>query len=182
MQRSIKEIIGYASKAGLPMGIYLTAMTACMLGTLYWDSFSLIGLVMSCGVPVLLWRLLMPLSRDAEDIKFGPIWLAGIYIFIFGGFISGLFTAIYMIWIEPGFFSLYIEKYLAMVENMPDSEALNQQADILRRMLENNLMPRAMEFVSAMMWATGFFGSLLSGVVAFIMMKKSQVGKYMKSN
>lgn len=168
--RSVKEILKYSASAGFPMGVYLSVISVCMMASLHWDVLSTVALLMICTVPCILWRILSPLARDAgENVKAGSLWLAGIYAFLFGSLILGLITAVYMILVEPKFVSLYIQKYLDTVKALPNPEMFSEQTQILQQMIDRKLLPGTMDFVSTLIWATGFFGSILSGIVALIM-------------
>lgn len=179
--RSIGEIIGFASRAGLPMGVYLTAISACMIGSLYWVSASVIGVILMAGVPVVLWKLLTPLADNSDGrVKAGPIWLAGIYCFIFGSLICGLLSGLYLQFIEPYFVVNYIRKYMETVATLPNPGEFSRQTAMMQEMLDKRMLPTVMELVTSSMWATGFFGSLLSGIEALLIsrVRPARLGQY----
>lgn len=171
MERSnVKEVLKYASEKGVIMGMYLTAMSACVLLSLSFPSLpgALVPLTLCC--PVMLWMLLRPLARNNPgDAAVSSLWLAGIYIFIFATLICGLLSASYLLFLHPGFIGEYMAASIASVEASPMAPAFAEQLEIMRTAQERHLLPSPMEFTVTMMWATAFFGSVVSLLVALFM-------------
>lgn len=168
---TVKEILKFSSDSGVYMGLYLTAMSACILLSMKIPSLPLLLLPLMAGTPVILWLLLRPLARrDAGNMTLFPLWLAGIYIFIFGTLVCGLFSAAYLLFADPTFISTYVRSSVEAVEASPElAAAMAPQLETMREALGRNIIPSPMQYTTMMMWTTAFFGSILSLLVAAAM-------------
>lgn len=169
----VKDIIGYSARRGLSMGLYLILIFGCLFGSFYIDALSVVGLLLLGGIPWLLYQLLKPLTVGQDEVRGAAIWLAGIYCFLFGALISGFALAVFLIYIEPGYMTRYLEKYLEIAASLPDPTLVKEQTEMISLILEKRLVPSAMETVFSLIWATGFFGSLLSGIVALVLKRRA---------
>lgn len=153
------------------MGLYLTAMSACILLSMRLPLLPMLLIPLMAGTPVLLWFLLRPLARrDAGNVSLFPLWLAGIYIFIFGTLVCGLLSALYLLFADPTFISTYVRTSVEAVEASPAlAEAMAPQLEAMHEALSRNIIPSPMQYTTMMMWSTAFFGSILSLVVAAAM-------------
>lgn len=170
----IRDILGFAARTGLPMGLYLTLIAGCFFGSLYIDFLSITSLLLFGGLPVLLYYLLKPLTTGEKPAKAAALWLAGIYCFLFGALIAGLASAIFLIFIEPGFMTMYLRQYLDTVDALPDPSIVAEQRAMVEQIIERKMVPTAMETVSSIIWTIGFFGSILSGIMALFMSRMSR--------
>lgn len=170
MRSNVNEVLKYASEKGILMGLYLTAMSACILLSLRWPGLPSLLVPLTACCPVWLWLLLRPMARNnSEDAAVSSLWLAGIYIFIFATLICGLLTASYLLFLHPGFIGEYMASSIAAVEASPMAPAFAEQVEVMRQAMDRHLLPSPMEFTISMMWATAFFGSIVSLIVAFFM-------------
>lgn len=164
-----KSVYKYAAEAGLPVGIYLTAMSACFLLSLKAPSLPMLILPLAIGFPFLLGYYMRRMLRTSpEYCKISALWLCGIYAVIFGTLICSLFSGIYLTLVEPGFVSLYVEDAIATIESSPMAAQYESTTALMRRALEARVLPSGMEFVTSMGWFTCFIGSILSLVLAVI--------------
>lgn len=172
MQR--KSIYKYAAEAGVPVGIYLSMMSTFMLLSVKMPLLSSFMLPMTIGFPFYLGYILKRIGKSEPSfMKFSSLWLGGIYTVIFGTLICMLFTAVYMIWIQPGFIDAYFSNMIAAIESSSLSEEYGGSLEALRNMKENHLLPTVMDFVTTMGWFTCFSGSILSLFLALIISRTS---------
>lgn len=152
------------------MGLYLTVISMCLLASLRVEVLPLLILPLLCGVPLVLWRILRRIcDQEPAYRRLSPLWLAGIYTFIFGTLICCLISALYIVLAEPRFVSDYIAGALRALEGRPDAEAFGSQIDLMHRAIEGKVLPGSLQFVASMGWATCFFGSMLSLIEAFLL-------------
>ena len=86
-----KSVYKYAAEAGVPMGLYLTAMSACLLLSLRLPQLPVLMFPLLFGLPFFTAWLLRRIASDAPHYnKVSALWLAGIYTFIFGSLICCL--------------------------------------------------------------------------------------------
>lgn len=175
--RRVRDVIGYAAKGGVAMGLYLTLVSSCMVASLYVTELAMAGMVLLCGVPVVLWRFMRGMTSEAEGRNgFGSLWLGGIYCFIFGSLICGLLTAVYLVIAEPSFMSQYIKKGIESWEEAGRPSGMLQQIEVLQRALERKMIPNSMEMVVSMICSTAFFGSVLSAAEALVLSGRRRMG------
>lgn len=167
---STRSVMGHAAHAGLPMGLYLTAVSMCLLGSLKVDVLPILMLPLVCGIPIVLYRLMKrTCTEDPSCCRVSSLWLMGIYTFIFGSLICALVSNLYIVFIEPGFVKDYIMMAIRDLESSPNAEAFASQIDLMHRAVEGHALPGSMQFVASMAWTTCFFGSLLSLITARVL-------------
>lgn len=165
-----KSVFMYAAEVGVPMGLYLTAMSMCLLASLKFPGLPVLVLPLMCGVPVVLY-FLMRRVRDTDERcrRVSSLWLMGIYTFIFGSLICALVSDLYVMFAEPHFVRDYVALALQELESAPDPSQFASQTDLLRSALNSHALPGNMQFIASMGWATCFAGSLLSLITAAIL-------------
>lgn len=165
-----KSIYKYAAEAGVPAGLYLTLMSACLLLSIRIPSLPMLLLPLAIGFPFILWGLLSKVCREEPTYrKFSSVWLGGIYTIIFGTLICTFLSALYVMGIEPGFVGLYVQNAIDTVESSPMSADYQSTVTLMREALNAHILPSSMEFLITMAWFTCFTGSILSMIIAFIM-------------
>ncbi|MCH5235487.1 MAG: DUF4199 domain-containing protein [Muribaculaceae bacterium] len=170
-----KSIYKYASEAGLPAGLYLTVMSACLLLSVKFPGLPLVLFPLALGFPFILWMLMKRISREEPSYnKFSSLWLGGIYTVIFGTLICMFLSAIYIVVFEPGFVHLYVNNAIQAVESTPMAEQYQPTITLMKEAMDAHLLPSGLEFLTTMAWFTCFAGSILSMVLAFIMSRSSK--------
>ena len=165
-----KSIYKYASEAGLPAGLYLTLMSACLLGSTKIALLPMFLLPLALGFPFILWMLMKRISREQPSFnKFSSLWLGGIYTVIFGTLICMFLSALYIVFFEPNFVSLYINNALIAVESSPMAEEYEASISMMHNALEAHILPTGLQFLTTMAWFTCFVVSMLSLGLAFVM-------------
>ena len=164
-----KSIYKYASEAGLPAGLYLSLMSACVLLSIKIPVLPVMLLPLSLGFPFVLWALMRWIVREEPSYnKFSSLWLGGLYTVIFGTLICMFLSAIYLIGFEPGFVNLYVSNALEAVESSPVAAEYEQSIIMMRRAMEAHILPSGLEFLTTMAWFTCFCGSILSLIISLI--------------
>ncbi|MCH5242564.1 MAG: DUF4199 domain-containing protein [Muribaculaceae bacterium] len=170
-----KSIYKYASEAGLPAGLYLTIMSACLLLSVKFPGLPLVLFPLALGFPFILWMLMKRISREEPSYnKFSSLWLGGIYTVIFGSLICMFLSAIYIVVFEPGFVQLYVSNAIQAVESTPMADQYQPTIRLMKEAMDAHLLPSGLEFLTSMAWLTCFVGSILSLVLALIMSKSSK--------
>ena len=165
-----KSIYKYASEAGLPAGLYLTLMSACVLLSIKLPALPVLLLPLTLGFPFLLWYLMKRIVKSEPAYnKFASIWLGGIYTVIFGTLICLFLSAVYVRIFEPNFVWLYFSNAIAAVESSPMAAEYTRTIALMKEAMDARLLPTSFEFLTTMAWFTCFAGSVLSLVLAFIL-------------
>lgn len=167
-RRMNKSVYKYAAESGVPVGIYLTAMSACFLLSLKIPLLPLVILPLALGFPFLLGRYMRRVAAaEPKYARFASLWLYGIYTVIFGVLICSLISALWLVFADPGFLHEYIVRTIAEMESLPDAARYAESTDIMREALEQGLVPSGTQFVASMAWLTSFGGSVLSLFLAW---------------
>jgi len=170
-----KSVYKYAAEAGLPVGIYLTAMSACLLLSLRIESLPVLMLLLALGFPFLLAYYMRRMSLlEPAYSKISALWLCGIYSVIFGTLICSLLSGIYLTVIDPGFIHAYVENALMEIESSPVAGEYAATTEMMRRAIDGRMLPGGMQFVASMGWLTCFVGSMLSLVLAVVIGRRRQ--------
>lgn len=167
-----KSIYKYASEAGLPAGLYLTVMSACVLMSIKMPGLPVLLLPLAIGFPFLLWGLMKKIVKSEPSFqKFSSIWLGGIYTVIFGSLICLFLSALYIVFIEAGFVTSYVNNALATLEASEYASEYASSITLMHEAVDAHILPSGLEFVTTMAWFTCFTGSILSLLIAVVMTK-----------
>ncbi|MDE6578896.1 MAG: DUF4199 domain-containing protein [Muribaculaceae bacterium] len=169
------SIYRYAAHAGIPVGIYLSIISACLLFSLKVPFLPLLIFPLLIGFPFLLGYLMERIARERPEYRrVATLWLGGIYAVIFGTLICTLLSALYIKFVDPGFVYSYISNAIATIESSPMAADYSSTVDLMRQAIEAHLLPNGMEFVSSLAWSTCFCGSLLSLFLACILARRKR--------
>ncbi len=167
-----KSIYKYASEAGLPIGMYLTMMSACLLMSLRVEILSMMIFPLIVGFPIILGMIMKRIStQEPAYMKVSALWLGGIYTVIFGTLICSLFSGVYLVFVDPGFVNSYFDHAITTIETSPMAAEYESTTSLMREAMDAHILPTGMEFVSAMGWLTCFAGSILSLVLSVIIVR-----------
>lgn len=170
-----KSVYKYAAEAGLPVGLYLSLMSACFLLSLEAPFLPTLLLPLAIGFPFLLaWHMRRMGRAEPSYMRVSALWLCGIYTVIFGTLICCLLSALYLVAVDPGFLGRYVSEALATIESGPAASQYADTAELIRKALDSKMVPTPTEFVSTMGWLTCFSGSVLSLVIAMILSATSR--------
>ncbi len=153
---------------GLIFGLIMIVLFFTSIYTIKIPVMSFITLVIMLSVPFVIYKFLRRHYVQTQgNATFSELWLHGILIFVCGSLISGLVAFIFLRWIEPTFIidqiNTIIEIYRSL--DMDDAEEL---AEALQLMIDNNLVPTAIQSVIQTCMLSVFTGSILSIIVALI--------------
>lgn len=165
-----KSVYLYGAKYGRWTGIYLIAMSACLVASLRFPSTLFIMSLMLAGLPVVLYALLRRMYMEAPANRtFSALWMGGIMTMLCGTLICAIVTAAWLLLAQPHFFEQYMAMAIRMGENSPNSADYAAQIEILKKGLESGVAPSPMRFVVSMIWTSVFLGSMLSMFCAWIL-------------
>ena len=161
-----KSIYQLAGEWGIPFGLYLSCAAVAQLFADQFPPLSLVFLLMVLGTPLLVYAFQRrKFIADDGFTEYAALWMLGIMLFLLGALLSGLAVYVVLQYIRPGL--LYelgqqvIDTYSKMPE-MKDSETLH----IIKRMVNEQLMPSPLDLVISTYWFVTFGGSVLSAITA----------------
>lgn len=152
------------------MGIYLIVMSASLVASVRMPATMLLLALLLMFMPAVLYLLLRRMYREQPaNRSFPAVWTAGIVTTLCGTLICGIVTAAWLLLVQPDFFAQYLHSAIAMVEQSGQEAEYAEQVGMMRRALDEGVVPSPMRFVFSMMWATVFFGSILSMLCAWLL-------------
>lgn len=165
-----KSIYRNAAEAGPVVALPLVVVAVSILLVNKLPGMSFLALPALIVVPFLLYRLMGRLSsRYPQYSSYWPLWLFGIYSFIFATLICALLAAVYLVFVEPAFISTYFHNALDALESLsaePASPDFSAQAEVIRSAIDRRMLPSSMELVASMSWLCAFGGAVLSAALA----------------
>ena len=167
-----KSIYKYASEVGIPVGMYLSLMSSCLLMSIRMPFLMSAIFFLAIGFPFYLGFFVRKIGKiEPAYMKFSSLWLGGIYSVIFGTFICMFFSGLYITFIEPGFVGAYCQNMIDTIEASPIADEYEATIGMMRNAMDSHMLPSGMDFVTTMGWFTCFVGSVLSLVIALIVSK-----------
>lgn len=157
------------------MGLYLIAMSACLVASVYTPFTLFLLALLVPGMPLLLYLQLRRMYREEPANRgFSAIWTAGIMITLCGSLICGLVTAAWLLTVQPDFMTLYMRQAIELAVQSGHQAQYGEEIAAMRAALDGGgveLSP--MRFVFSMIWATVLAGSILSMLIAWLLRFRS---------
>lgn len=153
---------------GFVFGIYLVVMFFATAYSMAVPFAGLLSTLMMLAVPVVMYRFLRrTYVAFGGKLTFSELWLQGIVTFFCGGLISGLVAVVFMRWIQPDFIVSQANAAIKIWEEsgLPQGQ---EMADVLRKAIEQKMIPSSIQLVIEMLWLQVFSGSILSIVLSLI--------------
>lgn len=152
---------------GVLFGVYLGALSVCMLAGLRVSVLEVLFLILAVGVPFYCFRRQRRSYVSAGgSLAVAPLWMQGIVMFFCGSIIMALVTMIYLQWVDPDYLAYLKAMVTESVALDPGAFAASgiKPADI------DNLFAiiTPAKFAVEMLWLSIFTGSILSLLTAVI--------------
>lgn len=152
---------------GALFGVYLSALSLCMLAGLRVAFLEFLFLILAVGVPFYCFRRLrLSYVKSDGQLSLAPLWMQGIVMFICGSIIMALLMVVYLQWIDPDYFAdlggMVVDS-LAADPQIFAASGLNA-ADVTN--LFEIITP--IKFAVEMLWLSIFTGSILSLLTAVV--------------
>ena len=152
---------------GVLFGVYLGALSVCMLAGLRLPVLEVLFLILAVGVPFYCFRRQRRSYVAAGGtLTLAPLWMQGIVMFICGSSIMALVMMVYLQWIDPDYMAYLKAMVTESVALDPEAFAASglKPADIDN--LFSIITPA--KFAVEMLWLSIFTGSILSLLMAVI--------------
>lgn len=168
VMKETKSLYRHAAEWGVPFGICLSAISVSFI---YCDKIQLLSYLcfaLSLTLPFMTFRLQRQYFVRAYGFAdFSALWMMGILAFIFGALIMSLVTYLVVHIARPGW--LYEWAQWAIERGSASADRrINESLMTLKNIVDNNLLPRAIEVISLEFWFVSFIGSVLSAVMALV--------------
>ena len=163
-----KSIYKRAAEWGLPFGLYIACMGVASIYADYFAPLSIIFILMIMATPLVVYYFQR--RRFIEDdgfTEYAGLWMLGILLFIFGSVIASFIIYLVLQYFRPDFMyeqaRMVIEAY-SKIPEMRDSDLLT----VIKRLVNERLMPSPIEVVFNAFWFTTFGGSVTSAITAIV--------------
>lgn len=165
-----KSLLRYSMEGGVWLGLYMVVRFAFTVLSSYSPVASIVALCLFAGTPVVLYYLMAHYCRtNGPVVFFSLLWMMGIMLFFFASLICSIPEYVFYRFIDPQYITnLFDQAFAILKEN--DLLGGTVTLDDLRKVLDEGGAPSPMQMILQSIWSNVFFGSLLSMVVALIVM------------
>lgn len=161
-----KSVYKQGAENGLIFGIYLSIIFLLFIYAGDSMLLSMIGLLLILLIPLVTLRFLSRYYISHTDTaSFGALWILGFITFLCGSMICGLVTYVWLEYIKPGFIIEQANAALAAYEQVPELKDQDFTV-LLRRAIEEKILPTPIQFAAQMIWITTSLGIILSFIIA----------------
>ncbi len=163
-----RSIYSCGANDGLKMGVYLSVMFLLQSIGMTNPMLMIFGALMLICIPVVTYAILRKGYRESGGFStFSAIWLHGILTFLCGSLILALVIYVYLKYLNPTFLIDLLDSLIEAYSSMNNPQA-NQLTEMLTTIKQQHLLPSPIQYAFTMIWTCGFFGSILSMVLALI--------------
>ncbi len=154
-----------AGRLGLPMGGYLSALSAAVVFSDRATVMPVVALVLIVCLPLVVYRMQRQVHKADTSTPYAGIWLLGMMTVIFGSLICALATYVMITALRPDFITEQVQAAINTYSQVPELRD-GTLVQAMRMALKEGLLPTPIEYVVQMFWMTSFAGSLLSALLA----------------
>lgn len=168
---------------GFYFGLYLAVMFLAMFYSITIPIFSVIVVLMIVVTPIIVYfALRRTFLLDGKRTPMGSLWMQGIVMFFCGSLISGLVAFFMMRIVDPGWLHRVLEISVETIESLPGN-AYDETYELLRNMLDHNILPTPIQMVFESVWSAVLIGSLVSLICSLLVIgvgnrKRSSWGEH----
>ncbi|MCM1022133.1 MAG: DUF4199 domain-containing protein [Muribaculum sp.] len=165
---SIHAMYLRSANHGVVLGLYLTVLFLTMVAGVTNPSFSIVILLLMCGVPFIVYKWLRKTFCIQNGLSdFSALWMEGIATFIFGGLLSSFFSFVYMQAIDPHFIETIMRASIEAYRQNP-WQGGEEFATVMQAAVDQQFFPSAISLTVDALWMIVFTGSLLSMLMALL--------------
>ena len=161
-----KSIFQRAAEWGIPFGLYLAFAAMTYIFSDFFPPLSLLFIVMCLCIPMVVYFFQRrKFIEDDGFTEYAGLWMLGIMLFLLGTLVASFIVYLVLQHIRPTFMYDQAQVIINTSKEVPgaiDKELLQ----IIKRMVDEKLMPSPIEIVMSMYWLVTFMGSLISAITA----------------
>ena len=166
MATESKSIYQRAGEWGIPFGLYMACTAVASIFADKFPPLAYVFMILLVCTPIVVYNFQR--RKFIEDGGFGEhssLWMLGIMLFILGSVISGFIVYLVLQYIRPNYMYEQGQAAIDAYSKMPQM-ANSDMLLVLRRMVNERLMPSAIEVVFDAFWFIAFGGSVVSAITA----------------
>lgn len=163
-----KSIYQRASEWGLPFGLYLACAAITSIFADWFAPLSVIFFILLLATPFVVYYFQRrKFDEDDGFTEYAALWMLGILLFILGAIVASFIVYLVLQYVRPDYMyeqgRKVIEAY-SQIPEMRDSDMLR----VIKRMVDERLMPSPIETVFNAFWFVTFGGSITSAITALV--------------
>lgn len=166
MATETKSIYQRAGEWGIPFGLYMACTAVASIFADKFPPLAYVFMILLACTPIVVYNFQR--RKFIEDGGFGEhssLWMLGIMLFILGSVISGFIVYLVLQYIRPNYMYEQGQAAIDAYSKMPQT-ANSDMLLVLHRMVNERLMPSAIEVVFDAFWFIAFGGSVVSAITA----------------
>lgn len=153
---------------GIYIGVWMSAIFVFSIYSQGAPLLSLMTLIMMAAVPAIVYRRLKRDWQRWPNVRFfSSAWLQGICMFFFGSLIMAAVMVVFLKFIQPDLIHDSVQQAIAFYQTLNDPQSA-EMARTLQTMINQHLLPTAINVAFSMIWLATFTGSILSMILSGI--------------
>lgn len=168
MERDKKSIFQRAAEWGVPFGLYLACGGISYIYADHFAPLSVLFFTITLFAPVVTYYFQRrKFIEDDGFTEYAGLWMLGIMLYILGTTLASFFIYLVLEHLRPNFIYDQAQAAIKVYSSLPemrDSEVLL----VLKRMVNEKLLPSPIEMVFNVFWFVTFAGSVSSAISALI--------------
>lgn len=153
---------------GFPFGLLLSAIFLASFYSLDNPGLGLVTLILALAVPFVTFIFLKrAYTADGGATLLSALWMQGIVMFFCGSLIAGAVAAIFFKLVDPAWMTRALEQAIDAYSSM-DTPQADDTANMLQAIVDNHLVPPAIQIVFQTIWLGVLSGSVLSFLTALV--------------
>lgn len=161
-----KSIFQRAAEWGIPFGLYLACAAMTYIFSDYFPPQSLLFIVMCLCIPMVVYFFQRRKFKEDDGFtEYAGLWMLGIMLFLLGTLVASFIVYLVLQHVRPTFMYEQAQVIINTSKEVPG--AIDKElVQIIKRMVDEKLMPSPIEIVMSMYWLVTFMGSLISAITA----------------
>ena len=170
-----RTIYDRAATDGAWLGLFITAALGVGMASLHLPLLNLVALTMFLLVPFFVLRSMWRTSADSSHLaQFSALWMQGILTFCCASLILGVCSYLYMRLINPDYIIDTLRMGIAFLRDNPAQGSAEMAAE-LQNVIDMKAVPSPIDLSVMWLWTGAFSGSVLSALLALIVVARRKL-------
>ena len=167
IMESNKNVFIKSAELGVPFGAMLLVASIAQMYADKMPLLSFVTLLVAILAPVVIYRFQRKRFIESDGFAtYSELWTLGIFTTIGGAMICGLITYGVITMLRPDFLYEQAQAFIDIYKAQPLKQ-MQEVADVMQKMVKNNLLPTPIDYCMQMFWLTTSLGCVGSAVTAF---------------
>ena len=163
-----KNIFQRAAEWGVPFGLYLACGAMASIFADWFPPLAFLFFLLVLAAPMVVYYFQRRKFREDDGFtEYAGLWMLGILLFILGNILASFIVYLVLQFVRPDFMYEQAQQVIKVYSETPelqDSDMLR----VLKRMVDEKLMPSPIETVFNAFWFVAFGESITSAITALL--------------